>query len=78
MGDTPDLSFSIRIKQELITFDKKCVIFDKLYYYFIQIWRSPNLSELTPIIFVIQLTHLGLEASMYIWMVPKQSELTPY
>ena len=28
-------------------------------------WRPPNLSELTPIIFNMELTHFGLEASNY-------------
>ena len=29
------------------------------------IWRSPSLSELIPIIYNMELTHLGLEASIY-------------
>ena len=30
-----------------------------------RIWRSPSLSELTSIIFYMELTHLGLDASIY-------------
>ena len=29
------------------------------------IWRSPSLSELTPMVFNMGLTHLGLEAFIY-------------
>ena len=29
------------------------------------IWRPPRLSELTPILFHMELTHLGSEASIY-------------
>ena len=28
-------------------------------------WRTPNLSELTPIMFDMELTHLGLEVAIY-------------
>ena len=32
---------------------------------YIQLWRPPSLSELTPMIFDMGLTHLGSEASKY-------------
>ena len=38
-------------------------------------WRPPRLSELTPIIFNIELAHLGSEASNYIIIIFKKDFL---
>ena len=50
----------------------------------IYILRPPSLSELTPIIFNIELTHLNSEAFIFklmtlinIWRLPSLSELNP-
>ena len=40
-------------------------------------WTPPSLSDLTPIIFHMELTHLDLEASNYIKMPASQSEIIP-
>ena len=32
---------------------------------YIDIWMSPSLNKLTPIVFNMDLTHLGLEASIW-------------
>ena len=36
-----------------------------IFWIYIRFWRSTCVSELTPIIYIIELTHLGSEASIY-------------
>ena len=46
----------------------------KKYEFNCYIWRPPSLSELTPIIFITGLTHLGSEASIESNNIPTQSQ----